>query len=223
MMTDRYVDLTHTFSHDMVSWNGSCGFSHDIKADYETVGFRIQQLKMHAGIGTHIDAPAHCVPQGKTIEVLSTKDLIVPCVVLDISEKASAFYSLTVQDVELWESRYGVLQERVFCMVYTGWDRFWKNPEQYRNNYQFPSVSKEAVQFLLARNIVGLGIDTLSPDRPSDGFAVHHAMLGAGKYLIENLKNLSLLPAIGGLMMAFPLKGYGLTEAPARVIVSIPP
>lgn len=43
------IDLTHTLTPDIPSWNGSCGFSHEIKLDYKDcstdVKFRVQQIK----------------------------------------------------------------------------------------------------------------------------------------------------------------------------------
>ena len=64
----KAVDLTHTISSDAPTWEGDCGFSHDIMLDYAScttpVKFRVQTINMVAGLGTHIDAPAHCIPGG---------------------------------------------------------------------------------------------------------------------------------------------------------------
>ena len=80
------------------------GFNHDIKLDYpQTQGkvkFRVQQIKMHAGIGTHIDAPAHCIPNGLTIDQLDLENLIAPCMVIDISQKAHETYQLSTKDIK---------------------------------------------------------------------------------------------------------------------------
>lgn len=67
------VDLTHTLAPDIPSWSGTCGFRHEVKLDYAdckedtpfSVKFRVQQIKMHAGIGTHMDAPAPAFPAEK--------------------------------------------------------------------------------------------------------------------------------------------------------------
>ena len=81
---------------------------------------------------------------------------------------------------------------------------------------KFPSVTEAAAKPLLKREIVGLGIDTLSSDMPSSGFPVHKQILGTGKYLVENVANADLLPCKGAYVMVLPIKGEGLTESPIR-------
>ncbi|MEI8296220.1 MAG: cyclase family protein [Alphaproteobacteria bacterium] len=106
-------------------------------------------------------------------------------------------------------------------VIHTGWERYWGVPEKYRNNLVFPSVSAEAALALQMRQIVGLGIDTLSPDLPEDGFPVHQLILGAGKYIVENIANASKLPPMGAYILAFPMKIQGGTEAPIRLVGAI--
>jgi kynurenine formamidase len=215
------VDLTHSLDAVMPSWDGHCGFQHNLRKDYDLQAefqFRTYDIKMQAGMGTHIDAPLHCFSEGQSVEEMSLKSLFAPCVVLDVSKKAHERYSLTVDDVHEFESRYGALPTGCFVIIYSGWDKYWKTPEQYRNNLVFPSISKEAAQELINRQIVGLGIDTLSPDRPEDGYFVHQLILGAEKYIIENVANASSLPAIGSYILALPLKIKEATEAPMRLI-----
>lgn len=218
----KIIDLTHALGDGIASWNGSCGFKSEIKLDYsdcpDEVKFRVQQLKMHAGIGTHLDAPAHCTRQGLTVDQLSLSELIAPAVVIDVSDSAHERYSVTVQDIQKFEKSYGIIQPNSLVLIKTGWEQFWNFPNKYHNNHLFPSVSKAAAEFFLERKIVGLGIDTLSPDRPEDGYPVHALLLGAGKYIIENVANLAQFPAIGGFTLALPVKIKDATEAPIRLI-----
>ncbi|MBP9752344.1 MAG: cyclase family protein [Proteobacteria bacterium] len=220
------VDLTHTISSEIPTWNGTCGFFQDIKLDYDPdpnkLSFRVQQLKMHAGIGTHIDAPCHCIPGGMSVDQLSLKKLIAPCVVIDISNKAHERYSLSVQDVKDFENEFGQIQEGTFIIVYTGWQQYWTDVQKYRNNFVFPSVSKDACLYLKDKNIVGLGIDTISPDRPEDGFLVHEILLGSNMYIVENIANAKKLPPVGAFSCALPIKTKDGSEAPIRLIGFIP-
>lgn len=218
----KLVDLTHALDENAPSWSGECGFKHEIKLDYDDcptdVKFRVGQFAMHAGIGTHIDAPSHCISENRTIDQLLLSELVSLCVVIDVSAKAHERYSVNEQDIALFEGRYGVIPESAFVMIKTGWERFWNEPEKYRNDYIFPSVSKEAAIMLLNRGVSGIGIDTLSPDRPENGFVVHQLFLGADKYIIENAMNLAAMPQSGSFIMALPMKVKGATEAPVRLI-----
>ena len=222
----RLIDCTHTLGEATPSWDGSCGFHCEVNLDYqdctEEVKFKVQKLKMHAGIGTHIDAPAHCCPQGMTVDQIDLASLIAPCVVIDISDRAHESYQLTEEDIEYFEKQRGRIQPGVFVFVRTGWEKYWGDSHKYRNNQCFPSVSKSAALVLLQRKIVGLGIDTLSPDRPGTGFPVHQIILGAGRYLIENAANLAQVPVVGSMIIVAPMKIQGGTEAPIRLLCLIP-
>ena len=86
----------------------------------------------------------------------------------------------------------------------------------------FPSCSRDAAELLLERDIVSFGMDTISPDRPEDGFPVHKILLGSGKYIIENVANANKLPATGGYCFALPIKSFEGAEAPIRMIAMVP-
>ncbi|MDA0910752.1 MAG: cyclase family protein [Proteobacteria bacterium] len=179
--------------------------------------FRVMKVGMHAGIGTHMDAPSHCIPGGRFIHDFDVNDLAMPCVVIDISDKCHERYSLSAQDVEDFESKHGKIEGGSYVFVQTGWSKFWRTTLQYNNNHVFPSVSSEAASLLLERGVSALGIDTLSPDRPEDSFKVYKAFLGADKIIIENVANLDIMPPTGGFVMVLPMKIKDGTEAPLRL------
>ncbi|HYF97746.1 MAG TPA: cyclase family protein [Coxiellaceae bacterium] len=218
----KLIDLTHTLEASIPTWNGDCGFNHYLHLDYadceEGDKFRVMKMSMHAGIGTHMDAPSHCMQGGKCIHDFDANDLCMPCVVIDVSNKCHAHYSVTLEGITDFENEYGVIAKATCVMVKTGWNKFWTDPEKYCNNHVFPSVSPEAANLLLKRGVSALGIDTLSPDRPEDGFKVHQIFLGAGKILIENVANLDMLPPIGSYVMVLPIKVKDGTEAPVRLV-----
>jgi kynurenine formamidase len=218
----KLIDLTHVLDEEVPAWNGRCGFNHDVHIDYSDCEgedkFRVMKVKMHAGIGTHMDAPSHCIPGGKCIHDFDVNDLIMPCVVIDVSDKCHERYSLSVQDVEDFESKYGKITGGSCVMVKTGWSKFWHTPSKYHNNHVFPSVSSEAAELFQEWGVSALGIDTLSPDRPEDGFKVHQIFLGAGKIIIENVANLERIPSGGSFVMVLPVNIKDGSEAPVRLI-----
>ena len=220
------IDLTHTISSKIPTWGGERGFNLKNQCTYEDcttdVKFCVQSVAMNAGIGTHIDAPSHCHKGLAAVHEVSVDQLCSPCVVIDVSDRAHEAFGLTVQDIKEFERMYGELVAGAFVIIRTGWDQFWSHPEKYRNDLRFPAVSEEAARYLLEREIAGLGIDTLSPDRPESGFIVHKLLLGAGKYIVENVANTRMMPAVGGFCIAAPLKIEHGTEAPVRFIGLIP-
>lgn len=220
------IDLTHTLTPEAPTWNGSCGFCLEVKKDYDQL-FRVQQIKMHAGVGTHMDAPSHRFSGVFSISDISLDHLITPACLIDVSKKAGQDYEISLHDVHEYEKAYGTIPANALVIGYTGWERYWLEPNKYRNEdaqgqMHFPAFSGDAAELLVSRKIAGIAIDTLSPDCLDPAFPVHLALLGSGKYIIENIAHASKLPPKGAYVIALPLNAAGATEAPARVIGLIP-
>lgn len=222
----KKIDLTHPLDESVPTWTGGCGFRLEIKMDYPE-GLRVQSLKSHAGVGTHMDAPSHFIEGGKNIGEVVLDDLIVPFCVLDISQKRDPDLFIQKEDIEAFERKEGKIPKKALFAAYTGWDKFWKEPEKYRNRdregrMHFPGFSQEAAEYLLEKGVSGIGIDTLSPDGSNNGkgaktYPVHLAILGAGKYILENLANLSQMPS-QAYAICLPAKAMEASEAACRII-----
>ncbi len=215
------VDLTHTLDKSIPTWSGSCGFKAHTLIDYND-GLKVQEYFLSAGIGTHMDAPAHFIPHAQSISEIELTKLIAPLRFIDVSLKADALYEITVEDIKNHENRYGAINKNNFVLFYTGWSKHWPNIHNYRNlnknnTMEFPTLSLESAEYLLKRNIVGIGIDTLSPDKDGSHFPVHHILLKAHKYIVENVDIYDNLPAKGATIVIAPLKIKDGTESPVRI------
>ncbi|AUH72015.1 metal-dependent hydrolase [Legionella sainthelensi] len=220
----KIIDLTQTLSSESPSWDLGCGFAHQTTLDYDDcptrVKFKVQNIAMPAGIGTHLDAPAHCIKNGLHIAELDLvgHHLITHCFVIDVSHKSHEHYTITEQDLLDFENKYEIISEHSFVIFYTGWEKFWNDADKYRNNLVFPCLSEKIAKLLLKKNIAGIGIDTLSPDRPENNYIVHQLMLENKRYIVENICNASKLPPSGAYSLVLPMKIADLTEAPIRLI-----
>lgn len=222
----KMIELTHPLSPELPTWDGSCGFGLEITKDYDHL-FRVQTITMHASAGTHMDAPSHRIQGGSFIADMPLEQFIVPACVIDVSAKINANYELSVEDIEEYEKTYGTIPKGSLVIAHTGWGKFWSTPGAYRNpdasgQMHFPAFSSQAAELLLKRDVAGIAIDTLSPDCLDRTFSVHKIILGAGKYIIENMANCSQLPPQGGYVIALPLRMENATESPVRAIGLIP-
>ncbi len=222
----KLLDLTHVVRPEIPTWTGSCGFSIEIKQDYDK-GFRAQQLKMHASAGTHMDAPSHVFKGGLSIAELPFEQFIKPAYVIDVSDRAKADYEISVHDLKEFEKAHGQIAPDSLVIGYTGWSRHWTNPRAYINQdangqRHFPAFSKDAGKFLLDRDIAGLGIDTLSPDCLDMDYPVHRILLRADRYILENIADCSKMPPKGSYVIALPLKGHDCAECPTRIVALVP-
>lgn len=215
------VDLSQPLNANSPTWDGGCGFRLSILKDYDQT-FKNHYLEMEAGVGTHMDAPAHRFPNAASIHQIPLSQLFCPACILDVRQQAHADYEISVKDLEEYEGTHGKIPQNALVIGFTGWSRYWNDSKRYSNVdsvgvRHFPAFSEESIQFLLKRQISGIGIDTLSPDCRDLSFPVHRLMLGAGKYIIENIADCSPMPRKGGFALALPLN-IEATEAPMRLI-----
>ena len=221
----QLIDLTHTIDGTIPTWSGGCGFQAEIKRDYDT-GVRVMAYKMHAGIGTHIDAPSHFFREGKQVADIALEQLIVPLYLIDKSKEAHADFLLTPDEILAFEKRHGPIAQGSALLLNTGWAKKWRNSGAYRNldargKMHFPGFTAEAADLLLERNVAGIGLDTLSPDGTNANFPVHEKILGTGRYILENLTSLENVPPTGALLIALPPKIGEGSEAAIRAVAML--
>lgn len=223
----KIIDLTHEFTTTMPTWDGTPGFEITTILDYHHsqsgTKFKTEAIQFNkAGTGTHIDSPSHSFSGKRTVAELPLDTLVVPACVINLSSKLSPKYVVSVEDIKMFEKEHGIIEPNSLVIIHTGWSRYWHDAQQYRNENEqgimrYPSISLDAAQYLLDRDIAGIAIDTLSPDLPDSGYPVHDLMLSHDKYIIENIAHADQLPSTGALVVALPLKMH-ITESMVRVI-----
>jgi len=222
------IDLTHPIDENIPTWEGDSGFKIHIDMDYDK-GARVIRYEMRAGIGTHIDAPAHFFQGAATASDIIPEKLFVKACVIDVREKVAgnSEYMIGQEDIVQWEAKNGTIEKGTLCFFYTGWSNYWSDFKKYRNEdvrgvMHFPSIDQTAAELLIERDVVGIGIDTLSPDLPGGTFAVHKKVLGAGKYMLENVANLDKMPSLGAYVIVAPLKIKNGAESAVRLFGLVP-
>ncbi|MFE7416679.1 cyclase family protein [Rhodococcus sp. NPDC057529] len=234
------LDLTHVLTPGFPVWPGAQQFAMrpvarigDAATPLGSVGigapsvFSKNELRYDEHTGTHVDAPAHASVNGLTVEQIPPRDLVVPLVVVDISLRARADNDtlLTRQDVLDWESDHGPLPDRCVVAMNSGWDVRAAQPPTFTNQdvtgvQHTPGFDPGAVEFLVReRDIVALGTDTLSIDAGrSTTYGAHLAALGAGKYAVEALANLSQVPPSGATVAVGAPAHAGGSGGPCRTL-----
>lgn len=226
----RVVDLTHVASPDFPMFPGAQPMKIDVLVTVQQNGFYKNQLTLDEHTGTHMDAPAHFVADGMTAELLPPERLIAPLCVVHIHERAASDpdTQVMVDDILAWESQYGPLPAGAFVAMHSGWEARVGDPAQYvnldANNVQhYPGWHPDAAAFLVnERDIVGIGVDTLSLDfGASADFKTHLTVLPAGKYGIENLANLATVPPAGATIIIGGPKHRTASGGPVRALALV--
>jgi len=223
----RAVDLTHELSPEVPLFPGAEPMRITTLVTVRQNGYYGNRLDLWEHSGTHMDAPAHFAEGGLTAEKLPVETLIAPLAVIHIHEKAARDpdAQVTLDDLMAYERQHGRLPKGALVAMHSGWEARWKDPKAFLNQdasgtLHFPGFSPEAAEFLVReREIVGVGVDTLSLDfGPSKDFKAHLILLGAGKYGLENLANLAQVPPAGALIFVGAPKHRGASGGPVRAV-----
>lgn len=225
----RTADLTHRLVKAFPSFFGPPVVEDTVLTDFATAGFFSKQWTLVEHIGTHVDSPGHFDEGNRLVDDLTPSDLLAPIVVVDIKAKAMDDPNAMVEpdDLIAFERRHGRIPRRALVCMNSGWDTKVGDPDEFRGgtgfpDLNFPGFSIEATEWLVAnRDPVGIGLDTMSLDPGNSAtFDVHFGFLATGRYGIESLANLDLIPPRGALGFVGPIPWEDGSGAPCRVIAA---
>ena len=207
----RAVDLTHSFSNGMPVFPGLPEPAFEAIANVEDDGYAMTSYRMLNHIGTHVDAPAHQIAGGDTLDEIGLERLVTAAVTIDVSHRdPHGPVTLAELEPELGRIRAGdiVLFFSNNARNY-GTDAYW-------TGWSYPDA--DAARALIERGVSAVGFDGPSAD-PVDSttFDLHRVWLGAGRMILENVNNLDQLPARAQIVVA-PMKVAAANGAPARII-----
>jgi isatin hydrolase len=194
-------------------------------------------LELGEHTGTHFDAPVHWIT-GKdysdgTTDKIPAKNFVAPVNVIDRSKEAAANpdYLLTVDSVKEWEAQNGPIAAGSWVLLRSDWYKRNGSAATFLNaddkGPHSPGPSKEAIEYLLSKGIIGWGTETIGTDAGSAGgmdppFPAHNFMHKANRYGLASLCNLDQLPAKGAVLIAAPLKFVDGTGSPVRALALVP-
>lgn len=169
-------------------------------------GNQLHSLTLGSHSGTHIDAPSHMIEGADSTDKIPLSTLV---------GKAKLVRGFSLDAVQS-----ALLDPQDIVVFYSGMsDKFTE--ESYFSNY--PVMPQETADYLVARQIKLIGIDTCSADNTPD-FPIHKTLLGAGIPIIENLTNLNELVDKSSNksfeLFALPLK-VDIDGSPTRVLARL--
>jgi kynurenine formamidase len=223
------IDLTHNLNDHSPNWEGTekSPFEAHELGNIDRDGYYSRIFTTQEHYGTHLDAPAHFGKGMWTVEQIPAERLVRPLVVLDVRAKVekNPDYEVSVEDVADWESAHEMIPSGAVVMAYTGWDTRWKSQKEFQNlgvdNLpHYPGYSVEAAKFLVkTRDVVGLGIDTMSVDvGATTTYPVHQFTAKESVYHLEGVANLALVPPCGATIVVAPIKLENGSGGPVRLL-----
>lgn len=211
----RVVDLTHTFRNGMPVFPGLPQPSFAPIAKVEEDGYAMTSYSMLNHIGTHVDAPAHQIAGGDTLDEIGLERLVTDALTLDVSHRdPHGPIPLAELEPHLDKVRPGDI-----VLLYSDNARNY-GTDAYWTGWSYPDA--DASRALIDRGISAIGFDGPSAD-PVDSttFELHRIWLGSGRMILENVSNLDQLPERSQVVVA-PMKVAAANGAPARIFALLP-
>jgi kynurenine formamidase len=211
----RIVDLTHPYDNGMPVYPGLPQPSFTAIANVEQDGYAMTEYHLLNHIGTHVDAPAHQIAGGDTLDDIPLERLVTDALTIDVSGRAEHG---AIPLAEL-EPHLGKVRDGDLVLLYSDNARNY-GTDAYWTGWSYPD--SEAAQALIDRGISGIGFDGPSCD-PVDTttFDLHRVWLGAGRLILENVANLDQLPERAPVVVA-PIKVRAANGGPARIFALLP-
>jgi arylformamidase len=203
-------DISLPISASLVTWPGDPAVRisrlSDLDKDDQAT---VSEIRMGVHSGTHIDAPAHFIPGGKTIEKIDPAVLVGRALVVDIGDVGTI-------SAEVLEGL--ALPSAVERLLFrTRNSRYWQQGTTvFEKN--FIALSEEGAKWLAASKIRLVGVDYLSVAPFDDPVPIHRILLAKDIVIVEGL-DLSSVAAGFYHFVCLPLKIIACEAAPARALL----
>ena len=175
--------------------------------EFDKDGVRDAIITMGTHTGTHVDAPAHFLKDGKTIDQIGLGALIGQAHVVNC---ITAVDTITMQDLQNIDiKQHEIVLLRTSNSALSPHDPFKKD---------FIYLDASAARFLVEKKVKAVGIDYLGIERGNSEHPTHTIFMHHDIPIIEGLRLAHVQPGYY-FFICLPLSIIGLEAAPARAIL----
>lgn len=177
----KIIDLSHPYKMEMTQFPGTPPIDVKQIAQIDEGGFRVTDFHAIVHVGTHCDAPAHCVKGAKTMDEIPLDEFIGEAVIVDANvEEEKEIKPDILKDYEI--------KPGDIVLIRTGYSKYWGTDKYVEDS---PYLSEKLAQALVDLKIKAIGIDFISPDKVEDNTSpVHKIFMNNNVHIIENLNRL---------------------------------
>lgn len=206
----RIYDISLTISPSLPVWPGDPNVLLERVAKIEEgANANVSRITMGVHTGTHIDAPFHFLPDGKTVEALQINLLTGRVYVLHLPE-------VDVITKPVLESAQIPPRTRRVLFKTRNSDLWSRQVPDFQTD--FVGLSADGAEYLVSRGVKLVGVDYLSVAPYKKSRPTHEILLNAGVVIVEGL-DLSAVSHGRYTLVCLPLKLAGSDGAPARAIL----
>lgn len=205
------IDISLSITADMPVWPGDPSPTLEAVATLDRDGVQVSRLTLGTHTGTHLDAPRHFIPAGRTIDQLDLSALVGPCRVIEV---VTAGRHVTHEDLQAFDLEPGT---RLLLKTANA-----LQPVSRTFHPDFIALHPSAADHLCERGVRLIGIDGPSVDAwTATDFPCHRRLLAADILILEHLVLQHVQPGSYDLI-AVPLKLVGADGCPVRALLTPP-
>ncbi len=202
----RIIDISMDISYGMPVYKGKESKRPVLKidSDFDTATVYETRLDMNLHTGTHADSPMHIFDGGLPISGLDLSRFVRKCRVVDLTGPTDKIGRGELECKQIEKGDFVLLKTRnSLADILEGPFIFLDGP---------------GAEYLRDIGVSGVGTDGLGIERGQPAHETHKTLMEAGIVILEGLR---LKEAEVGeyLLVAAPLKIYGVEAAPARAIL----
>jgi arylformamidase len=203
----KVIDISVPLHPGLPLWPGSSALEivRDLDLDKGDEA-NVSRLTLDVHSGTHLDAPLHFIPDGKSTEEISLDKCIGPCQVIDCR-------GIDLIDAHFLERAHIPAGTSRILLKTDYWTDF---SQPFRED--FTALSLDGAQWVADRGVVLVGIDCHSIQSYADSYETHRVLLRKDIVIVESLY-LRDVAAGSYELICLPLRVKGLEAVPVRAIL----
>ena len=216
-LTTDMIDLTVPMGKELPSFPGYPGFEYEQWGGHDKGGGALMHYySANTHQGTHIDAPYHFIPDGRTVDELTFEELVGPAKVIDLRKYKGESITANILDNHASE-----IEKKDKAVMVTG----DVDGNFFTGNFfkEASDITLDAAEWLIEREVELIVNDFLTeavpgePDRP-----VHKALLGADIPVVEYICNIEEIAEHESIWIGcFPMLVKGFEGTPTRVVAKV--
>jgi len=207
----KIVDLSLVLNTDTPIYPGDPKPKISVATTIKNEGYNLFNLALGSQTGSHIDAPYHFDDNGKTVDNIDLKLCFGTGLIIDVTKKGQN-EEILLEDILPYADE---IDDCKIVLFKTCWDKKIGTDAFFEHPY----LSIKGAEYLLAKGIMTIAIDTINLDKTGgSSFPIHDLYAKAEGIIAENLANFSSIDFKNPLISLLPLKLAGCDGSPVRAI-----
>jgi len=180
----RLIDLSQPIYHECPNCPAHPSVKVEYGATHEKEGWHLELLSLASHTGSHVDAPLHKIAGGASLDEVPLDKFVGEAWIVDLR----GIRPKTPIGPEHLSPKLKTALKDSIVLLNTGWGDLRKSDDNWK--YDSPYLGPAGAQWLVDHGIKGVGIDhySIGGSRDPDNSRTHEILLGAGVWVVEDLR-----------------------------------